>query len=260
MRRQTLFTALVFSVVVSMQLPAFAQLGAANDSGVSIGHIHFLVRDPEVHKKIWVDALGAVPTKTGPLEMLRVPGVFVLFTRGEPSAGSVGSTVNHLGLSVKDIADTRAKLEAAGVKLDGVFADLPDGIRLEFLEEKAQTLPVVSHHIHLNIPNGEVLRKWYVDTFGAGVGSRRNLPSAMFNGGQVDFLPSQMPTAATKGRAIDHIGFEVKNLEAFVKTLQARGVTFDAPFRDVPNIGLKIAFVLDPVGTRIELTEGLAGK
>ena len=49
-------------------------------------------------------------------------------------------------------------------------------------------------------------------------------------------------------------------VEAFVKTLQAAGVTFDAPFREVPAIGLKIAFILDPVGTRIELTEGLTGK
>ena len=82
----------------------------------------------------------------------------------------------------------------------------------------------------------------------------------MFNGNEVDFLPARMTPAPTKGRAIDHIGFEVRNLEAFVKTLQAAGVTFDAPFREVPAIGLKIAFILDPVGTRIELTEGLTGK
>jgi catechol 2,3-dioxygenase-like lactoylglutathione lyase family enzyme len=260
MRKPIVITGLAVSVFLFMPLPALAQLGAPNDGGISIGHIHFLVKDPEAHKKIWVEALGAVPTKTGTLEMLRMPGIFVLFTRGEPTGGSVGSTVNHLGLSVKNLAETSARLEAVNVKVSGVFADLPDGVRLELLEEKSQTLAVVSHHIHMNMPNGEVLRKWYVETFGAGIGSRRNLPSAMFNGGQVDFLPSQMPTAATKGRAIDHIGFEVKNLETFVKTLQAKGVTFDAPYRDVPNIGLKIAFILDPIGTRIELTEGLAGK
>jgi hypothetical protein len=37
-------------------------------------------------------------------------------------------------------------------------------------------------------------------------------------------------------------------------------VTFDSPYRDVPAIGLKIAFIIDPAGTRIELTEGLAGR
>ncbi len=29
---------------------------------------------------------------------------------------------------------------------------------------------------------------------------------------------------------------------------------------DAPQIGLKVTFVTDPVGTRIELTEGLAGR
>jgi len=50
----------------------------------------------------------------------------------------------------------------------------------------------------------------------------------------------------------------VKNLEAFCKKLDADGVKLETPFRDIPQIGLKIAFLVDPEGTRIELTEGLA--
>jgi len=61
----------------------------------------------------------------------------------------------------------------------------------------------------------------------------------------------------TKGRALDHIGFEVKGLEAFCKDLEAKGVKFDLPFRKVPAIGLSLAFLTDPFGTYIELTEGL---
>jgi catechol 2,3-dioxygenase-like lactoylglutathione lyase family enzyme len=34
------------------------------------------------------------------------------------------------------------------------------------------------------------------------------------------------------------------------------GIPFDSPYREVAQIGLKIAFVLDPAGTRIELAEG----
>jgi len=30
--------------------------------------------------------------------------------------------------------------------------------------------------------------------------------------------------------------------------------------REIPQFGLKVAFITDPVGTRIELTEGLAGR
>ena len=60
------------------------------------------------------------------------------------------------------------------------------------------------------------------------------------------------------GRAIDHIGFEVKNLEAFTKKLAAQGTKLDEPIRSVPAAkNLKITFITDPWGTRIELTEGL---
>lgn len=260
MRKQILLAFFAVSISPFFELPALAQLGAPNDSGISVGHVHLLVKDPEVHKKAFVEALGAQVTKTGTLELLRLPGVFIIMTKGEPTAGSVGSTADHIGLSVKDLADVREKLKAVGIETQGVFAAFPDNLRVEFLEEKAQTLPVVAHHIHLSVTNGEKLREWYVKTFGAGVGSRRNLPSAMFNGGEVDFLPARMPAAPTKGRTIDHIGFEVKNLEAFMKKLAADGVTVDAPYRELPNFGLKVAFILDPAGTRIELTEGLVGK
>ncbi len=37
---------------------------------------------------------------------------------------------------------------------------------------------------------------------------------------------------------------EVKDLDAFCKKLAADGVTFESPLRDVPSIGLKIAFGL----------------
>jgi len=64
----------------------------------------------------------------------------------------------------------------------------------------------------------------------------------------------------SKGRGIDHIGFEVKNLDAFVKNLEAQGVKMDAAVRQLPGTDLKIAFLTDPYGTYIELTEGLQPK
>jgi len=83
----------------------------------------------------------------------------------------------------------------------------------------------------------------------------------MFNGNEIDFLlATSAAPAATKGRVIDHIGFEVMNLEAFMKNLAAEGVRVESPYREMPNLDLKVAFIVDPVGTRIELTEGLRGK
>ncbi len=61
----------------------------------------------------------------------------------------------------------------------------------------------------------------------------------------------------TKGRTLDHIGFEVTNLEAFCKRLQASGVRFDEPFSKTRHKSFASAELTDPWGTSIELTEGL---
>lgn len=38
--------------------------------------------------------------------------------------------------------------------------------------------------------------------------------------------------------------------------LEARGITFQVPYREIASIELAIAFFTDPSGVRIELTEG----
>jgi len=107
--------------------------------------------------------------------------------------------------------------------------------------------------------NQEAVRDWYVKTFGATAGKRGQFPAGFIPGGEVDVMKATAAVAPTKGRTLDHIGFEVKNLEAFCKKLAADGIAFDMAYREIPQLGgLKIAFIVDPNGTRIELTEGLS--
>ena len=73
----------------------------------------------------------------------------------------------------------------------------------------------------------------------------------------MNFTPDAGTLAGTTGRGLDHIGFEVKGLEAFTKKLEAQGIKLNVPYRQVPALGIAIAFVTDPWGTYIELTEGL---
>jgi catechol 2,3-dioxygenase-like lactoylglutathione lyase family enzyme len=246
----------------------FAQLPAPNQSGVSMGHIHLMVADPEAHKKLYVSLLGAQVAHAGTLEMLKLPGIFMVIgkARTPSTEGTEGSTVDHIGFTVKSYADIKAKLAAAGLgaAMDNpdnkqIIAVFPDKVKVEFTEDAVAPAGSM-HHIHLASPDQEKLRGWYVKTFGAKAGMRRTFLSAVIPGGEVNTRPADKPQAPTKGRALDHIGFEVKNLEAFCKKLQADGYTFEIPYRDVPQLGLKIAFLVDPEGTRIELTEGLAAK
>jgi len=270
-------TAMVFLFASSASL--FAQIAGPNESGVSIGQAHLIVRNPAQHKKLWVDIFAAKVTHSGSLELLKLPGLFIVLEQGEPTGGSGGSSVNHLGFLIKNYADVKAKITAANIEVaaNGYKADgcatapgtpacqftvvFPDGVRVEFTEDKTLTVPAASHHIHMNIPDREGLRAWYAKTLGAEAGLRRNtIMAAKFPGqygGEIDFNPATESPLPTKGRSIDRIGFEVKDLAAFCKKLEAQGVTLDLPYRPVPGTALKSAFITDPVGTRIELTEGL---
>jgi catechol 2,3-dioxygenase-like lactoylglutathione lyase family enzyme len=246
-----------------------AQLAAPNDSGVSIGHIHLMSADPETQKKLWVGVLGAEVTHAGSLELLKLPGVFVIAGKARAAVeGSDGSAVPHFGFLVKSYAEMRAKLSAAGVQFSSdnantkqIMAIFPDKVLVEFTEEASLNVPLTFHHIHIATPEGERGRAWYAKTFGAVPGERGQFLADRLPGGEVDFRKSDTALAATKGRALDHIGFEVKGVEAFCKKLQAEGYTFEVPYREMPQLdGLKLAFLVDQDGVRIELTEGLAGR
>ena len=255
-------TVLTILVVSSARL--LAQLPAPNAAGVSAGHMHMMVRDPDLHKKIWVEALGAQVVNSGSLELLKLPGIFLILGKAETAEGSEGSSVDHFAFRAKDLPAIKAKLAAAGVPIvrddpREIVAMFPDKVKVEFYAAPTIGVPLEHYHVHLFTTDPDGLRAWYGKHFGAttttqGTATITNVPGVDFS-----FRRTDKPQAATKGRSLDHIGFEVKGLEAFCKKLEAEGVTFDAPFRDVPRIGLKIAFVLDPAGTRIELTEGLAG-
>ena len=237
-----------------------------------MGHVHLYVADPDVQKKLWVDVLGGQITHSGTLELLKFPGIMVVVAkaRNPTTGGSDGSTVNHFGFLVKSYADTKAKLTAAAPDLKfamdrpenkQMIARFPDGINVEFTEDANLKVPIAFHHIHEVATDPEAMRAWYAKAFGAKAGKRGEFMAAMVPGGEVDFRKVDTAGAPTKGRSLDHIGFEVTNLEAFCKKLEAEGVTFDTTYRVVPQLdNLKIAYVLDPMGTRIELTEGFASK
>jgi catechol 2,3-dioxygenase-like lactoylglutathione lyase family enzyme len=265
MRRRTSLT--VFLLIASMILaaPVRAQLPAANAAGVSAGHMHLMVRDPAAHKKLWVDLFGAQVVNSGSLELLKLPGIFLILSKAESAEGSEGSTLDHFAFRVQDLAGTSAKLKAAGIPLTRddsmeIVAIFPDKVKVEFYPAPALSVPVEHFHVHFYTADVDALRAWYVKQFGAATPTARNANAAGVPGMSFSFRKTDAAQAATKGRSLDHIGFEVTDLEAFCKKLEADGVTFESPFRDVPRIGLKIAFLIDPAGTRIELTQGLTGR
>ena len=247
---------------------AWAQPYKPNDMGVTMGHWHLNSRDVEVNKKIFV-AMGGTAGPAGPLQRVVFPGVLVILnlTPGAPpeTGPSVGSVVNHVGFTVPNVQEAVAKWKAAGVpvlpgnnnRLDQAYVETPDGLRIEILENKNQTVPIRNEHVHFFLPDSAIpeSQAWYVKTFGAKPGQQPNGAAvADLPGVQLRYAKSSTPTVPTKGRVLDHIGFDISDLQGFVGKLQAAGIKLDRPYSK-NDTGVGIAFITDPWGTYIELNE-----
>jgi predicted enzyme related to lactoylglutathione lyase len=247
-----MFLVLLFSSV------SFAQLTPMNESGVTMGHVHLLVPDVEAHKKLWADLFGAQVTRAGQLEIIKIPGLIALIIKGDPTKASGDPVVDHFALVVKDLDAMKKKLAAVNIQFpEGkAIAEFPDGVRVEFLEDKSLGVPVAFQHFHIYTSDIEAIRGWYIKTFG-GI----KFPAGPnFPGGEMKFTQTDKPRVPTKGHAIDHISFEVKDLPEFCKKVESQGTKLDMAIVEAKQIGLRVTFVTDPIGTRIELTEGLADK
>jgi catechol 2,3-dioxygenase-like lactoylglutathione lyase family enzyme len=250
--------------------PATAQLAAPNAAGVAYGHVHLNVKDIEVHKKLWVEHFGGTVAQKGPLTVVKLPGMLIAFRQAEPTGSSEGTVMDHFGFKVRDIAEVLKGWRAAGYKVTQEFKGSegfpnayligPDDVKIELQEDKSLPVKASAYHLHFYVADPAKLRDWYVETFGATPRQRGTIATtADVPGMNLSFATNNpMPTLGTKGRTVDHIGFEIKNLEAFCKKLEARGVKFDIPYRSVPAIELNIAYITDPSGVYIELTEGYA--
>jgi catechol 2,3-dioxygenase-like lactoylglutathione lyase family enzyme len=258
---------LTAALALSIAVPAHAQLAPPNVAGITYGHVHLSVKDIEVHKKLWVDHFGGVVVQKGTLTAVKLPGMLIAFRTTPPTGPSEGSVMDHFGFKVRNLAEVLTGWRAAGYPVTQEFTGsegfpnaylmAPDGVRIELQEDKALPVKASAYHLHFLTPEFAKLRDWYVDVFSAVPRKRGTIETtADVPGMNLSFATSKMPTVGTRGRAVDHIGFEVDNLEAFVKKLEAKGIKFDVAYRQVPAIGLSIAYITDPSGVYIELTEG----
>jgi catechol 2,3-dioxygenase-like lactoylglutathione lyase family enzyme len=275
--------ALLTFVAVS---PASAQLVAAKDGPIVYGHHHVNATNLDEHKKFWAETLGGTVIKAGAnnLEIVRMTNVLVFMRPQAAKGGTKGSVHDHIGLSVPNVRAVLDRIKAngyrnitatdalPGMKVNGDIVELgngpvsaiayvlgPDEVKVELLEMKAQAEPAKLHHIHFYGTQQTEMRDWYVKVFGATAAppANPNFITANLPGVGLNFSVSKEPTVPTAGRALDHIGFEVKNLADFLKTLESQGIKPTVSYRRNEALNIAIAFVVDPWGTNIELSEGL---
>jgi len=277
-------------------LPGFAQLVSHADAPIRIGHYHLNVTSVEAHKKFWAGTLGGRAMKFGSIDVIEFPDAFIFLRVQKPAGPTRGTAFDHIGFAVPNVPAMAAKLAAAGYQettgrepkpvdknagepppaasgtsaVYGRFAYFlgPDGVKIELVtSDQKDAAPIVAHHIHFINKQYVEMQQWYMKAFNATLRPGQtdffigaDLPGVGYSLNFFRWEGDQSIThAPTAGRVVEHVGFEVKNLEAFCKALEAKGIKLIRPYkkRDAAMNNIATATIVDPWGVSIELTEGL---
>ena len=270
MRKPVLMCSLL--VALSSQAPTRAQIVEPNTMGVSMGHINLNAKDAAAADRFWI-TLGGTAGSHGTLKYVTFPGVLVVTRRALPSAPAAGSVVDHVGFFVRSLGQSIENWKAGGVNTETCAITrpcsitTPDGhVRIDIVENPLLGVPIAFGYVYFRVfdtgASGRTsmadMQAWYARVFGATPGKEGNIDSASLPGGTLMFGKADARTAPTIGRAVNHIGFEVANLEEFYTRAQASGVTFERAFIRRPEMHETLTSLIDPWGTRIELNDGVA--
>lgn len=251
--------------------PVAAQILPPNAAGVSAGHEHFRAMDVEAAERFWT-ALGGVITPMGQARVVKFPGVIVMLARATADnpvkGGTEGSTVDAIRFRVKNLNSTLAALAAAGYQPQSGSAAgsallmTLEKAKVQVVEDPSLATAVAADALIMKVPSVADAAAWYAKWFGAKIVREGDATYADIPGMKMRFESASSPIAGTQGRALDHIGFEVKNLEALMKAMANEGVTISRPFQPAPAavqpVVTTLGFVTDPWGTYIELNEGFS--
>ncbi len=269
--KRTVFVALLLASTLTAATVA-AQPAPYNEAGVTMGHWHLATKDVAAEQKLFL-AMGGKLYNPGGQPLIMFPGLYISLILGNEKGegGTVGSVVNHVGFIVDNVQMRVAQWKAAGVtvlpggalpaggnRLDQAYVETPDGVRMEILEDKTQTVPIKNEHIHFALPAAEIpkAQAWYAKVFGGQIAVRNNAPVVNLPGVQLRFNTADSKQAPTRGRVLDHFGFDVKDHAAFVKRLEEQGIKLDQPVGKGAT-GNTIVYITDPWGTRIEIVQRL---
>ncbi len=270
------------------RVPALGSLVAGLILGLAFGtvqpvasedfdHVHLIAPDTMAAAQWYNDLFGGKLGKSGPFDAVFYGNDILKVREGEPTSGSGGTSVDHIGFSVEDVEAALEQCEAAGGKVVGAarhveaagftfgFCEDPWGTRIEVIDDLDHGGAPGLHHVHVFSGDAVATAAWYATQFGGEVVPFKGLAplhSILYdNGGDETWLiVNQAPgeRTGTDGTVVDHIGWHTTEYDPWLERLRAGGVKFVVEPRELED-GHRIAFIEGPDGTKIEVVELLEG-
>ena len=229
-------------------------------------HIHLVATSAADAKEWYMTHMGC--TDYGRANACAAGDTQVIFFERDPTGPSVGSGVDHIGFSFRDLGAKMRSYEAAGVKILSPMREVDGLFKLAFVEDPWGTkIEVVEdlewlgfHHLHLRSADPESTLAWYENIFGGEQDSLKGRIGGL-RYGTVWLLVSRQDEGElipTQGRAFDHLGWQFPDLRAASEEIKGKGVEFQIeprPFTNPLGQDMLISFVVGPDGVRIEIVQ-----
>ena len=239
----------------------FAGTPSAQTATFPYDHIHLNVPDAAVASAWYEKYFGGKRITEAPNRIM-YGSTRLMFLVKKDALPSAGGAIDHLGFSVPDLDAKMKEFEAAGIKIVNPVRDVPGLFKLAFIEDPFGTkIELVQdpdtpgfHHIHLRLPDPDKALAWYGERFG---GERAKLKGRIDGLRYTDglWLLVQKADGAppSSGRAIDHVGWRVRDIDAFFAGAKGRGDKIAGEPRPIRD--LRAGFIADPNGVRIEIAQ-----
>lgn len=210
---------------------------AAAQTTIPYDHVHLAAPDQAKAVEWYQKTFGGETTPEGKDRLLYGKTRFI-WMKSDTAKPSAGTAIDHIAFSVAD--------RAPG------FMEDPWGVKIEIVNDPQRR---GFHHVHLQSTDPAASIAWYKQRLGG--------EAAKYNGGDGlkygDVLVLvEKSTAApipSVGRALDHVGWRVTDLDKTLKDLMGIKVLQGVTNLQLATGPVRFSFVEDPAGTKIELVQ-----
>jgi lactoylglutathione lyase len=239
-------------------------------SAVPYDHLHLSATSAQEAVNWYSKHFGGIPGSfnRGDADVVQYPvdrvfydDLSVIFFEREPTGGSMGTGVDHIGFSMANVDEITANVLADGGEQIGDFVEFsgmkiafvvdPWGTKIELIDDP-ETRGL--HHIHLSSLKPRETLTWYQSIFGGEIVQWKGvLPAINYSDVWLMVAQTSETVVPTQGRAMDHLGWASENLDDFGENLRLNGVEFS--MEPLSFRGIRISFIEGPDGVRIEVVE-----
>jgi lactoylglutathione lyase len=244
---------------------ALLAMGGVADAQTTLpyDHVHLAAPDQAAAVEWYRKNLGGQLSAEGK-DRLTFGQTRFIFLKAEAAKPSADTAIDHIGFSFADLDAKMKELEAAGVKVVTPVRDVPGLFKLGFIEDPwGVRIEVVQdpetlgfHHIHLRAPDPAASLAWYKERFGGEMAKLKGRIEGL-KYGDVWLVVAKGDAVPSVGRAIDHLGWRVPDLDQTLNSLKAKNIkVLQGPTALTLATGVvHFSFVEDPAGTKIEIVQ-----